>query len=73
MQPYQAGWGLQVTPTATVAAENVIEIINLAVGTTRTVTQINKQVPLPTTTNSDGTVTRDVTYFLTGETYLTHV
>lgn len=60
-------------PTATVAAENVIEIINLAVGTNRTVTQINKQVPLPTTTNSDGTVTRIVTYFLTGETYLTHV
>lgn len=72
-QPYRAGWGLQGTPSATVTAENVIEIVNLAAATTRTVTHANTQASLPTTTNSDGTVTRNVTYFLTGETYTTNV
>lgn len=59
--------------TATVTAEEVIEIINTDVGTTRTVTQTNDLVSLPNTTNALGTVVRDVEYYLYGGTWTTQV
>ncbi|KAM0719383.1 hypothetical protein Q7P37_005288 [Cladosporium fusiforme] len=72
-QAHVAGWGQRQIMTATVTAEEVIEIINTDVGTTRTVTQTNDLVSLPNTTNALGTVVRDVEYYMYGGTWTTQV
>lgn len=53
--------------TATVTAATVVEIVNTDLDTTRTSTIFNDDVELPTSTNSDGTVTQVVTYTYKGE------
>ena len=55
------------TATATVTAATVVEIIDTDLDTTRTTTIFNDAVDLPTSTNSDGTVTQVVTYTREGK------